>query len=270
MKTSCCFVIYLLLQQRRRPIMNTPLRRILSITCALFLITLCTAPAAMAYSYYDDYPQYVVESYSPSGYCYLYDAPSDTQGRNLGRHNNGEIVKVIDWNASGDYALSICANGSVGYIRKNCIVPLGQASQRNLWRVSGATPCNMYDQPSDMDSTILGQYNHGDYMEMIDYNADATYAKVMSITTRACGYIRKDCLVAEDDYRPVQFYVYVYGPNGTCAMYDQPSGSSGNSIGSYANGTRMGVIDWAADGAFARVEGPDGRTGYMNKAHLSY
>ena len=67
------------------------MKRLISwaLLCALLL---CLAPQALAYSYSDDLPEYVVESFDPNGYCYLYDKPSDVNGRNLGRHDNGEIV----------------------------------------------------------------------------------------------------------------------------------------------------------------------------------
>ena len=79
----------------------------------LWALLLALAPQAMAYSYLDDLPEYLVESFEPNGYCYLYDKPSDVSGRNLGRHDNGEIVKVISyerdnqmWNALVAYSKS--------------------------------------------------------------------------------------------------------------------------------------------------------------------
>ncbi len=74
----------------------------------------------------DDYKpiQYYayVDSYEPYGYCYLYDRPSSTYGNNLGRHNNGELIYVLDWYADDNYAKVECANnGKIGYIRKACL-----------------------------------------------------------------------------------------------------------------------------------------------------
>ena len=260
---------------KEAPLMKNLMNRILSMAFALILLTLCAAPAAQAYSYYDNYPQYVVESYSPNGYCYQYDKPSDIKGRNLGRHNNGEIVKVIDWDADKNFAYVICSNGKVGYIRKTSLVPNMQVKERNLWRVYSVEPngyCYMYDQPSDIEGINLGRYDNGAYMEMIDYYADEVYAKVYSVTDEKYGYIRKDCLVFEDDYKPVQFYVYVYStsPKGYCYMYNQPSSVTGKNMGRYNNGAKVGVIDWYADDEYALVESGDGKIGYIRKNQLTY
>ena len=63
-----------------------------------------------------------MDSYEPYGYCYLYDRPSSTYGNNLGRHNNGELIYVLDWYADDNYAKVECANnGKIGYIRKACL-----------------------------------------------------------------------------------------------------------------------------------------------------
>lgn len=59
-----------------------------------------------------------VDSYQPMGYCYLYDRPSSIKGVNLGRHNNGETIYIIDWDVDTVYALVECENGKIGYINK--------------------------------------------------------------------------------------------------------------------------------------------------------
>lgn len=255
--------------------MRSIARRILSMAFAVILIALCAAPAAQAYSYYDNYPQYVVESYSPNGYCYLYSKPSDIKGRNLGPHTNGEIVKAIDWDADKTFALVICSNGKVGYIRKTSLVPYAKTQERNLWRVYSVEPrgfCYMYDRPSSITGINLGPYENGAYMEMIDFYADESYAKVYSIDDNQYGYIRKDCLVHEDDYKPVQFEAYVYSlsPKGYCYLYNQPSSITGVNLGPYDNGARIHVIDWYADDDYALVETFDGKIGYIRKNQLTF
>lgn len=254
--------------------MKTTIRSIILLSLSMALL-LSLVPAAQAYSYYDNYPQYVVESYSPNGYCYQYDKPSSVTGRNLGRHNNGEIVKVIDWYASDEYCYTICSNGKVGYIRKNQLTPRYSAEDRNLWRIYSVQPngyCYMYDQPSSVTGVNLGRYNNGDYVEMIDFYADENYAKVCGVSTGTYGFIRKDCLVYEEDYKPVQFYVYVNStdPYGYCYQYDKPSSISGQNLGRHDNGERVGVIDWYADDVYALVECQNGKVGYIRKTCLSY
>ena len=83
----------------------------------LAVLLLSLVPQALAYSYSDNYPEYVIESFEPNGYCYLYDKPSDVYGRNLGRHENGEIVKVIGYEHSGWYFV-VCSNGKTGYVHR--------------------------------------------------------------------------------------------------------------------------------------------------------
>ncbi len=254
--------------------MKNALRRLVFFTVACTLL-LSLATAAQAYSYYDNYPQYVVESFSPNGYCYQYDQPSSVTGQNLGRHNNGEVVKVIDWYATDDYCLAVCSNGKIGYIRKNQLTPRYSAEDRNLFRIFSIQPngyCYMYDQPSSVTGQNLGRYNNGDYVEMIDFYADDNYAKVRGVTTGTYGFIRKDCLVYEDDYKPVQFYVYVNStdPYGYCYQYDQPSSITGNNLGRHDNGERVGVIDWYAHEEYALVECANGKLGYIRKGCLSY
>ena len=68
---------------------------------------------------YDDVAY--VNSVQPKGYCYQYDRPSSINGKNLGRHNNGEKVYVIDWDVDATFALVECENGKIGYINKACL-----------------------------------------------------------------------------------------------------------------------------------------------------
>ena len=93
-----------------------------ALLCAL-LLTL--APQALAYSYSDDLPEYVVESFDPNGYCYLYSEPSDIYGVNRGRHDNGEWVRVVDWDADEVFCFVECPkDNKMGYIRKTCLRPI--------------------------------------------------------------------------------------------------------------------------------------------------
>lgn len=67
-----------------------------------------------------DGPEYYVYSTSPNGYCYLYSEPSDINGRNLGRYDNYEMVKVIDYYGGShgryNYCKVITWDDKVGYI----------------------------------------------------------------------------------------------------------------------------------------------------------
>ncbi len=250
-----------------------PMKKILTLVLALMLL-LCAVPA-LAYSFTDDYPEYVVESTSPAGYCYQYSKPSSINGINQGRHNNGEIVKVIDWDASEGYALTICSNGKVGYIKKNSLALKAETTYREMWRVYSVSPngyCYMYNKPSSIKGTNLGRYNNGEYLEMVDYNADTNYAKVRDVLKQKVGYVKKSSLVNEMEYKSYQFYVMVKAtePKGLTYMYDQPSSIKGINQGLFKDGTWMGVLDWFADADYALVEAPNGKMGYVKKVNLSF
>ena len=157
------------------------------------------AYTAPEYSYYDTkYPLYVVESYEPNGYCYLYDEPSDIYGWNLGRHNNGELVRVIRHDSSnGGYYFVICSDGKTGYIHDYALTFYVDKITRVVYQVYSTNPrgyCYLYDQPSDIYGTNLGRYNNGEYVEIVDWNASDVYAKVFCLSTQKYGYIRKTCL----------------------------------------------------------------------------
>ena len=67
-------------------------------------------------------PVYQINSASPAGYCYLYDKPSSVDGMNMGRHNNGEYVEIVDWNASEKFAKVQCwKDGKYGYMAKDAL-----------------------------------------------------------------------------------------------------------------------------------------------------
>ena len=42
-------------------------------------------------------PEYYICSTNPQGFCYLYSVASDINGENLGKYDNGEKVKVIEY-----------------------------------------------------------------------------------------------------------------------------------------------------------------------------
>lgn len=145
---------------------------------------------------YDPYP-YVVESFHPNGYCYLYDQPSDVYGQNLGRHNNGELVEVIGYNSSnGGYYHVICSNGKVGYIHEYALRPIyDYCEDYQVYSTSPMGYCYLYDQPSDIYGRNLGRYNNGEYIQVIDWWASDGYAKVYCPSTNKVGYMHKTSLI---------------------------------------------------------------------------
>ncbi len=242
-----------------------------ALLCAL-LLTL--SPQALAYSYSDDLPEYIVESFEPNGYCYLYDKPSDVNGRNLGRHDNGEIVKVIAYEQSAGYYFVVCSNGKTGYIHDYALQPYGDTLKRTRYRVYSIDPegyCYMYDKASDINGRNMGKYTNGEYIQIVDWEASRDYAAVYSERTKKNGYIRKACLVKEEDYKPLDFYAVVDStdPYGYCYLYSEPSDIYGMNRGRHDNGEWVRVVDWDADEVFCFVECPkDNKMGYIRKTCL--
>ena len=240
----------------------------------LAVLLLSLAPQALAYSYSDNYPEYVIESFEPNGYCYLYDKPSDVYGRNLGRHENGGIVKVIGYEHSGWYFV-VCSNGKTGYVHDYVLCPYEDTLHRERYRVYSTDPagyCYLYDRPSDMNGKNLGRYDNGEYILIVDWYADQVYAQVLCERTLDYGYIRKTCLVKYDDYKPLDFYALVDStdPYGYCYLYDRPSDINGRNLGRHNNGEWVRVIDWNADDVYAQVETPkDKKIGYIRKTCLA-
>ena len=91
-------------------------RKFFSILALALMLSLLAgvALADRAYRFTDNYPLYVVDSYSPSGYCYMYDRPTSTYGNNLGRYNNGETLKVISTKTGNEFYLVVDRNNQVG------------------------------------------------------------------------------------------------------------------------------------------------------------
>lgn len=174
--------------------------RIVSAVLVAVMMLMLAAGALADYSYldcyYSDYPYYKVESYNPNGYCYLYDRPSSVSGVNLGRHENGELVKVLFHDASGWYYV-VCSNGKQGYMHDYVLTPYTNTVQRDGCIVCSTDPygyCYMYDAPSSSTGRNLGRYENGEVLEVVDWNASERYARVYSPRTGKYGYVRKSCL----------------------------------------------------------------------------
>jgi len=244
---------------------------LLIVSCLAMLLS---ATGAYAYDFSDDYPLYKVESYSPNGYCYLYDQPSDIKGRNLGRYNNEAFMKVVDFNYKNGYALVICTDGKVGYVHNYSITPYLDTINRELCRVYSVEPrgyCYMYDEPSDIRGVNMGRYNNGAVFQIVDWDADETFAKVKSWDDDRYGYVRKTCLKRDFLSSPYEQVGYVesYEPKGYCYLYDQPSSVKGRNLGRHNNGEKVYIIDWDGDANYALVECENGEIGYMNKKSLT-
>ena len=62
---------------------------------------------------------------TPKGYCYMYDhaSSSGSISKNLGRYKDGSVIEVLDWYSDKKYAYVRGADGQVGYINKDYLIP---------------------------------------------------------------------------------------------------------------------------------------------------
>ena len=247
-------------------------RKLFSIL-TLTLILAMLAGVALADGFYrftDDYPLYVVSSYSPSGYCYMYDRPTSTYGKNLGRYNNGESLKVISTKTGNEFYLVVDVNNQVGYVNGECLIPYGSSRNYPVYYVDSVQPlgyCYMYDRPSSSHGENLGRFNNGERFEMLNWNADRNFAYVCSMTTGQVGYVRKSALVPEGEMAAHQTAT-VDSEMGYLYVYDRPSSSHGENLGRYNNGEIVYILQWRYDNNFAKVKTMDGKTGYTQMKRL--
>lgn len=168
------------------------MRKIVSLLL-LAVLLMALVPAALADSIYN-YSLYEVASQAPNGYCYLYDQPSSTYGKNLGRHNNGEYVGVIYY--TDDWYYVYCSDGNYGYIHDYALKPVSRLGSD--WYIVNSTKpngyCYLYSEPSSSNGRNLGRYNNGELIEIINWDASKNYAYVRCDRTGDYGYIRKTCL----------------------------------------------------------------------------
>lgn len=84
--------------------------------------------AALDYWSYDG-PEYYIYSTDPYGYCYLYSEPSDINGTNLGRYENYDRVKVIEYYGGNhgrfNYSLVITEDNRIGYVHDYVLQYMG-------------------------------------------------------------------------------------------------------------------------------------------------
>ena len=134
-------------------------------------------------------------SVQPNGYCYLYDQPSDIDGNNLGRYNNGETVEILEDDPINGYYLVNCSDGKVCYVHTYAVsfsFSYAQSAASLIYWVCSTEPmgyCYLYDQPNDIDGNNLGRYDNGEQIEIIDWWASDTYALVRCVSTEKVGYI---------------------------------------------------------------------------------
>lgn len=136
-----------------------------------------------------NYPVYRVDpTQEPWEYCYLYSAPNDNTGRNMGRYNKGTEVKVIEYYGGGhgkfNYCFVLTQDNQKGYMHDYALQPVsgniqeytGTYAQANVpeYVVNPSKKpwdyCYLYSIPNDTDGRNLGTYYKGDVVKVIEYN----------------------------------------------------------------------------------------------------
>lgn len=125
---------------------------------------------------------YRIASTSPKGYTYLYSGPSDRGGtsRNLGRHENGETVYVLNYYGGQEGKYNYCRvrteEGEIGYMHDYALqrVPSAAESRSGWYIVASNSPYGyayLYSGPSDRDelSYNKGRQDNGEMVYVIDY-----------------------------------------------------------------------------------------------------
>ena len=151
----------------------------------LLMVLLCIATSAQAGNSVKGV-KYRVNITMPAGHdhIYLYDQPSSSNGKNLGRINNGEYVTGISSVQRKGYTWIYCSyNGKKGYIRKNNLVEVsgGSSSGKSSSGSSGASSgsgnvtfsgnVNVRTGPG-LDYGKLGTVNKG---QTLTYAGDTRY-----------------------------------------------------------------------------------------------
>lgn len=132
-----------------------------TVILVLFMLLSCIKMASLAA---DDVRgvRYQVNITMPAGHdhIYLYDQPSSSNGKNLGRINNGEYVTGIFSVERKGYTWIYCDySGIEGYIRKN-----------NLVKVSGGSGSSNKSKVSDNSSSISPDSKNGNVSFYGDVN----------------------------------------------------------------------------------------------------
>lgn len=199
----------------------------------LFVSLLCLEAPALAGNDVNGV-KYKVSITMPAGHdhIYLYDQPSSTNGKNLGRIDNGEYVTGISSVERKGYTWIYCNYyGIKGYIRKNNLVKIGNGSGG---KTSGSgSPSPNSSAYSNGRVSFSGNVNVRSGPG-IDYSTIGTVSR--SQTLDYAGETRKD-------NRGVAWYsVNYYGKKGwVSSKYSSISGRISGSNSSSSIGSSSGA-----------------------------
>ena len=146
---------------------------------------------------------FLVASREPLGYCYLYSEPSsmDGVGYNKGRHDNGETVYVLSFNAGNGFCFVRTNDGETGYIGESALMRISDitGNPANGWYMVASSQrsyCYLYSAPSSMDdiSRNLGRYENGEWVYVVDHAGENGYSFVFTQDGKT-GYMATSALM---------------------------------------------------------------------------
>lgn len=132
---------------------------------------------------------FLIASRSPQGYCYLYSEPSsrDGVGYNKGRHDNGEMVYVLNAQADNGFFYVRTQEGETGYIGASALLRVSDILEdptAGWYMVASAkrSYCYLYSKASSMDSVSrnLGRYDNGELVYVVDFEGENGYSYVFT------------------------------------------------------------------------------------------
>lgn len=145
---------------------------------------------------------FLVASREPQGYCYLYSEPSslDGVGYNKGRHDNGEMVYVLEYYGGNGYCFVRTEEGETGYIGASALMRISDilADPTTGWYMVASSKrsyCYLYSKASSMDniSRNLGRYDNGEWVYVVDYEGENGYCFVFTQDGKT-GFMAKSAL----------------------------------------------------------------------------
>ena len=251
------------------------MKRILtSVLCLALLCMLLPSPALA-----EGAGWYVVDSQSPNGYCYLYSNPSslDEISRNLGRHDNGEYIYVIEYNADG-YCYVSTQEGETGYISAKALRryygDVWADSAPGWFLVASRNPvgyCYLYTAASSK-SRNLGRHDNGEQVYVLNYHGGNGYCFVRTQDGET-GYMAASALLRISDIEAdptAGWYMVASAKRSYCYLYTGPGSTSNVSrnLGRHDNGEWVYVVDYEGENGYSFVFTEDGETGYMATSAL--
>ena len=170
---------------------------------------------------------YVIESQDPYGYCYLYSAASDQAeySWNKGRHENGELVYVLDYYGGQEGKFNYChvrtMDGETGYMHDYALKryygdPRGEANAEGWYVIQSQSPygyCYLYSAASDRDeySRNMGRHKNGEVVYVLDFyggqDGKYNYCRVRTMDGEI-GYMHDYALMHYLTYIETQYGSY--------------------------------------------------------------